>query len=376
MTDAVQVLPRVGRFQFLTKLDRPSSPGAQQLHDTYIARYHHPQDDALVSSIVDQASSAGQSSSTVDQARSAGQSNSFVVVRVYPLETLFGDQRLRLKLERNHLVLRAANHPHILRSWPSIYTRTDVLTVEEFCEFGELFEVVEKNNEDADMRTIEHITSPSSSTMQPERFSPEGLPVAVVLRLFDELMQAVSCCHDVLGVCHRDIKLEHLFLDRNMSLKLGNFGMSAPIKLAAGCDDNDGDNNIIKGRTAEEPQLLLRVACGSRHYVAPEVLLGEMYDGALSDVWSCGVVLYALVTGGFPLDEDTVDAVGSSSPAPPSASMRQVLPLLSSFQRIRDAAVKEVIRGMLDPEPSTRWTVTQVQQAWARLRRARRAKGT
>lgn len=309
----------------------------------------------------------------------------FVVARIFPLESLFLDERLRLKLERHQLVLRAANHRHILRSWPAVYTPTDLVTLEEFCEFGEVFEVVEKHNEDAQMRELEQANQTqalSSSTSAnrtatadaPDRFSPDGLPTAVVLRLFDELMQAVAHCHDVLGICHRDIKLEHLLLDRSMSLKLTSFGMAAALPdrqqhqhLSTSLQSKS--SSVLAVGDSGSDGRLLHVACGSRHYVAPEILAGLAYDGAAADVFSCGIVLYALVTGGFPFGEED-DAVENSTTN--NEITASTLPKLASFQRIRDETVRDLLRGMLNPDPSLRWTVTQIQQLWSRLRRARR----
>lgn len=77
---------------------------------------------------------------------------------------------------------------------------------------------------------------------------------------------------------HRDVKLENVLLDSARNLKLIDFGLSA--FMSAGKK--------------------LRVHCGSPSYAAPEIIARHLYDGPPVDVWSLGVVLFAMVTGYLP----------------------------------------------------------------------------
>jgi serine/threonine protein kinase len=74
---------------------------------------------------------------------------------------------------------------------------------------------------------------------------------------------------------HRDLKLENLLLDDKLNIKIADFGM-ASLQV-------DGS--------------MLETSCGSPHYASPEVVRGQQYDGRKADVWSCGVILYALLVG-------------------------------------------------------------------------------
>jgi len=76
-------------------------------------------------------------------------------------------------------------------------------------------------------------------------------------------------------VTHRDLKPENLLFDAEMNLKLGDFGLCNTMK--------DGSS--------------LKTSCGSPNYAAPEVISGSFYDGKEVDVWSCGVILYAMLCG-------------------------------------------------------------------------------
>lgn len=79
---------------------------------------------------------------------------------------------------------------------------------------------------------------------------------------------------------HRDLKPENLLLDKNLNIKVIDFGLS----------------NTAKDSTA------LSTACGSPNYAAPEVISGRAYSGPEVDIWSCGIILYAMICGSLPFD--------------------------------------------------------------------------
>lgn len=85
-------------------------------------------------------------------------------------------------------------------------------------------------------------------------------------------------------VVHRDLKPENLLLDSRQNVKIADFGLSNVMR--------DGH--------------FLRTSCGSPNYAAPEVISGRLYAGPEVDVWSCGVILYALLCGSLPFDDESI----------------------------------------------------------------------
>lgn len=104
-----------------------------------------------------------------------------------------------------------------------------------------------------------------------------------------QLLHAVHFVHEH-GVAHRDLKLENVLLDANDMCKVCDFGLAHVYER-----DSSGCAMHTK----------LKEVCGSKSYAAPEVLEGRGYDGFGADAWSCGICLFGMLAGFFPLDEAT-----------------------------------------------------------------------
>ena len=139
------------------------------------------------------------------------------------------------------------------------------------------------------------------------------LPLEKVQRIFTQLVGAVTYVH-TLSCVHRDLKLENILLDKNENVKLVDFGFT---------------------REYEGKASYLQTFCGTICYSAPEMLKGERYAGEKVDVWSLGIILYALLTGELPFDDDddmvTKHKILSMEPKWPDDMLPDVKALVASM---------------------------------------------
>ena len=165
-------------------------------------------------------------------------------------------QQMEEKLKREIKILKACLHPHIIRLYEVIETSTDVFVVTEYSSGGELFDyIVERGR----------------------------LAEAEARRFFQQIVSGVEYCHKHM-IAHRDLKPENLLLDEHSNVKIADFGLSNCMR--------DG--------------WFLKTSCGSPNYAAPEVISGKLYAGPEVDIWSCGIIVYALLCGALPFDDESI----------------------------------------------------------------------
>ncbi|KAF4551659.1 Protein kinase domain-containing protein 1 [Elsinoe fawcettii] len=158
-------------------------------------------------------------------------------------------------LMREIAIMKLLDHPNIVRLYDVWENHNELYLVMEYVPGGELFHYVEEQR---------------------------GLDEKETVYIFRQIVAALLYCHRM-HIHHRDLKPENILLDRdNAQIKLVDFGMAA----------------------LQPEGKQLTTACGSPHYAAPEVIRSRPYDGAKADVWSCGVILYVMLTGTTPFNYD------------------------------------------------------------------------
>ena len=146
-------------------------------------------------------------------------------------------------------------------------------------------------------------------------------------RLFQQLISGIEYLSE-LGIAHRDIKPENLLLDEQKNLKIIDFGLSNTFK--------DGEKLVT--------------ACGSPCYAAPELIRGLEYVGQKADIWSAGVVLYCLVCGHLPFEDQNTQSL-----------YQKILSANYQFTCYLSEEVQNLVGHILVPEPELRYGLKHIK---------------
>ena len=164
------------------------------------------------------------------------------------------DKEDEIRIKREIEILRNSHHINVIRAKKILEDSENIYIIMEYCEKGELFE---------------HIVDEVCLDEKEASY------------YFYQLINGLESLHKN-GIVHRDLKPENLLINKNNILKIIDFGLS-----------NYYENNKF-----------LSTPCGSPCYAAPEMLCGTNYDGISVDIWTTGIILYALLCGCLPFDNE------------------------------------------------------------------------
>ncbi|KAG1736084.1 uncharacterized protein EDB91DRAFT_1142665 [Suillus paluster] len=164
-------------------------------------------------------------------------------------------EKQRLGIDREIIMMKLMNHPNILRIYDVFEGEKELYLVLEYVEGGELFDFLVNRGR---------------------------LPPLEALSFFKQIVYGLNYAH-TFSIIHRDLKPENILIHslNPPLIKLADWGMAA----------------------FAPPALQLETSCGSPHYASPEIVNGLKYRGNATDIWSCGVILFALLTGRLPFDD-------------------------------------------------------------------------
>lgn len=224
-------------------------------------------------------------------------------VKIVKKDALEEDAVANVDIRREIAIMKALDHPNIVALEDVLYSPKRVFLVMELVRGGELFDSIVTNG----------------------RQSEE-----TARKYFQQLIDAVHYCHHR-GVYHRDLKPENLLLGDDGELKITDFGFSAMRDYGAH---------------------LLSTNCGSPHYCAPEVWNGTQsnYDGRKNDAWSCGIILYVMLTGKQPFYDDDDDAL-----------LDKVNACHVDYPSHISSEAKELMQRLLEKDPKKRYSMSKVK---------------
>ncbi|XP_053672217.1 testis-specific serine/threonine-protein kinase 3 [Anopheles nili] len=157
-------------------------------------------------------------------------------------------------------IIRTVQHDNIIKFYEVIETTMRFYIIMDYAEKGSLLNLLREKKTLAESR---------------------------VRTYYSQLIDAIEYIHKA-GIVHRDIKCENVVLDSQDHVKLIDFGFACRL-----WDQKTGQLNEMK-------PYLSQTFCGSHAYASPEILVFKPYNPIPADVWSSGVVLYALLFGRLP----------------------------------------------------------------------------
>ncbi|KAI0064398.1 Pkinase-domain-containing protein [Artomyces pyxidatus] len=190
-------------------------------------------------------------------------------IKILPLELVFNSRtslksrqaksdKQRLGIDREIIMMKLMNHPNIMRIYDVYEGDNELYLILEYIEGGELFDFLVNRGK---------------------------LPPLEALAYFKQIIYGLNYAH-AFSIIHRDLKPENILIHslNPPLIKIADWGMAA----------------------FAPPTLQLETSCGSPHYASPEIVNGHKYNGTATDIWSCGVILFALLTGRLPFDDKNV----------------------------------------------------------------------
>ena len=241
--------------------------------------------------------------------------NSKVAIKTLNKILFIDDKINSIRFKKEVEILKKVKHQNIARLYEVIETPSKIYLIMEYCSNGELLNYILSHNY-LDEKTARHY--------------------------FQQYINAINYLHSQ-NICHRDIKPENLLLDRYKNIKLIDFGIS----------------------TFYNGKKLLSSPCGTIIYAPPEMHLNNNYSGILSDIWNCGIVLYAMVCGYLPFCDDD-DEVNISN-------------IIKGNYNIPDylsPSLKDLLSHLLEVDPMKRFDLEQIiLHPWFNLKKNTICKG-
>ncbi|KAK6202511.1 kinase-like domain-containing protein [Scheffersomyces amazonensis] len=233
-----------------------------------------------------------------------------VAIKLIKRSTIMKDSDSEVKIHREINSLKLLNHPNIVNLVEVMKSGKYIGIVLEYASGGELFDYI-----------LHH----------------KYLKENVAKKLFAQLVSGVDYMHSK-GLIHRDLKLENLLLDKHKNVIISDFGFVNSYNK----DKND----------------YMKTSCGSPCYAAPELVLTQSpYEGRKVDIWSLGVILYAMLSGYLPFDDDPENEDGSDI----VRLYHYICKTPLTFPEYVSPLARDLLRKIIVPEPKKRINMNDIR---------------
>ena len=226
--------------------------------------------------------------------------NEKVAIKILNKETIDDKNEMHL-VKRELNIIKTFTHINVIKVSSIIEDELNYYIIMEYCQHGELFDYIVNHK---------RLTDDESSIF------------------FHQLINGIEYIHSQ-KIVHRDLKPENLLLNKDKILKIIDFGLSSSF---------DGRN-------------LLTTKCGSPSYAAPEIIRGNKYDGFKTDIWCCGIILYAMICGYLPFEGE-----GNAE------LFKNILMGQIEFPCEMSHEAKQMIEALLNPDPEDRIDINEIKQ--------------
>ena len=205
------------------------------------------------------------------------------------------------RFTREMQILISLKHPNVIQVNEILENKSNYYIVMEYCAEGDLFNYI----------------------VHKKRLSEEETSF-----IFYQIINGLNYIHSQ-NISHRDLKPENILMLSNRIVKIIDFGLSNYYNIY--------DN--------------LTTPCGSPCYAAPEMIQGKGYNGCCVDIWSTGIIVYAMICGYLPFEDKSNQKL-----------FKKILKVKQKYPSYVSANAKDILNKMLCKEPSNRITMTEIKR--------------
>ena len=207
----------------------------------------------------------------------------------------------KTRIEREINILKNLRHSNIVHLYDIKETASSLYIIMEYIQGKELFDYI---------------------------VSKKRLSEVEACNFYQQIISGIEYLGKI-RVVHRDLKPENLLLDNKKNIKIVDFGLS----------------NIYQNNE------LLKTACGSPCYASPEMINGELYEGLGADIWSSGIVLYAMLCGYLPFEDADNEML-----------YKKITNGKFKTPKFLSENCKDILHRILNVDPEKRYTIKQIKK--------------